>query len=532
MNMHNPYALSREPVYANGGMVATSHPLAAQAGLAVLRAGGNAVDAAIATAAALTVVEPTQNGVGGDAFALVWDGHKIHALNGSGRSSAKMNYENLGLVPGQKMEALGWGGVTVPGAPRAWAALHKKFGKQEFAPLFDSAISYARNGYPLSPVVAEYWRRAQKNMKNKQTAEFEGWHDMFLPTGFSPEAGKRWGSEDLAGSLEKIAASYAEDFYVGELAEKIVAFARQTGGLIDLNDLANYQPEWVQAISADYKGYTVWELPPNNQAIATLLALNILSDVELSNYREDERNIHLQIEAMKLAFADTLAYVGETEEMAQMTEALLSVEYAKERRSLIGEQALTPTEGMPSKGDTVYLAVADKNGMMVSFIQSNYMGFGSGIVVPGTGIALHNRGHGFNTVSGHPNEIGPSKRPYHTIMPGFLTKQGKAVGPFGVMGAFMQPQGHLQMILNTIQHDMHPQAALDAPRWQWTSGNTIRVEQTMPKHVIRSLLARGHEVIVSGDDTGFGRGQIIWSLDEGTLVGGSDCRSDGQVAAF
>lgn len=532
MNIHNPYAVSREPVYANGGMVSTSHPLAAQAGLAVLRAGGNAVDAAVAAAAALTVVEPTQNGVGGDAFALVWDGSALHALNGSGRSSRHMTYEALGLKQGEDMKPLGWGGVTVPGAPGAWAEIHQKFGRAEFASLFDSAISYAREGYPLSPVVAEYWRRAKVNMKGHTTEEFQGWHDMFLPADFNPKAGEMWSSEALAQTLETIAKTKAKDFYEGELAEKITQFAKKTGGLICKEDLAAYKPEWVQPISANYKGYTVWELPPNNQAIATLLALNILEKIDLSTHREEEHNIHLQIEAMKLAFADTLECVGDCGNDEDVIKTLLDLDYAAERRQLIGEQALEPKTGMSKKGDTVYLAVADKDGMMVSFIQSNYMGFGSGIVVPDTGIALHNRGHSFNCTAAHPNEIGPNKRPYHTIMPGFLTKDGKAIGPFGVMGAFMQPQGHLQMILNTIQHHMHPQAALDAPRWQWVKGNTVRVEQTMPKHVVRSLLSRGHDVVVSPDDTGFGRGQIIWRLENNVLVGGSDCRADGQVAAF
>lgn len=533
MKEHNPYGLSREPVYAQEGMVATSHPLAAEAGLAVLRKGGNAVDAAIAVATTLTVVEPTQNGVGGDAFALVWDGQAVHAMNASGRSPAALSYEALGLKEGDSMPALGWGGVTVPGAPGGWSALHKRFGKQSFASLFDSAIHYARHGAPLAPVVAEYWRRAERNMRANATGvEHKGWFDMFLPKGFTPRAGQRWQSEELAGSLERIAASHAEDFYTGELAARIDAFARQTGGLLRASDLAAYQAQWVQPISTDYMGYKVWELPPNNQAIATLLALNILSGLSLSSHREDEHNLHLQIEAMKLAFVDTLAYVGDIDHCEVSAEQLLCPHYAAERRALIGEQASAPEAGMPARGNTVYLAVADNQGMMVSFIQSNYMGFGSGIVVPGTGIALHNRGHSFSLKKGHPNELGPNKRPYHTIMPGFLSKDNKAVGPFGVMGAFMQPQGHLQMVLNTIHHDLHPQASLDAPRWQWVSGNTVRVEQSMPRHVVRSLLSRGHDVVVSPDDTGFGRGQIIWRLDNDVLVGGSDGRADGQVAAF
>lgn len=531
MNQYNPYGVSREPVYANGGMIATSHPLAAEAGLEVLRQGGNAIDAAIAAGATLTVVEPTQNGIGGDAFALVWDGSNVHALNGSGRSSRNTSYEALGLKQGDKFGPLGWSGVTVPGAPRAWAELHSRFGKTDFKHLFKSAIHYAREGYPLSPVVAEYWRRAKKMMSLHTEQPYAAWHQTFMPQGFEPEAGQVWRCEALAQTLERLASTRCEDFYTGQLAEAIVSFARQTGGLIDEQDLAAYQPEWVEPISADYQGYTVWELPPNNQALATLLALTILDDMDLGKHREDEQAIHLQIEAMKLGFVDALAHVGDSTD-PNLVQALLDKGYASQRRALITDQATEPVAGLPKRGNTVYLAVADKNGMMVSFIQSNYMGFGSGIVVPDTGIALHNRGHGFNTIQGHPNEIGPNKRPYHTIMPGFLTKGDEAIGPFGVMGAFMQPQGHVQMILNTIQHHMHPQAALDAPRWQWVKGNTVRVEQSMPKHVVRALLARGHDIVVSPDDTGFGRGQIIWRMKNGVFVGGSDGRADGQVAAF
>lgn len=531
MNQYNPYGVSREPVYANGGMLATSHPLAAEAGLEVLRQGGNAIDAAIAAGATLTVVEPTQNGIGGDAFALVWDGSKVHALNGSGRSSRNTSYAALGLKQGDKLGPLGWSGVTVPGAPRAWAELHSRFGKTDFNHLFKSAIHYAREGYPLSPVVAEYWRRAKKMMSTYTEQPYAAWHQTFMPQGFEPEAGQLWRCEALAQTLERLAATRCEDFYTGELAEAITSFAQQTGGLIDAQDLAAYQPEWVEPISADYQGYTVWELPPNTQALATLLALTILDEMDLGKHREDEQAIHLQIEAMKLGFIDALAHVGDSTD-PHLVEALLSKDYASQRRALITDQATEPMAGLPKRGNTVYLAAADKNGMMVSFIQSNYLGFGSGIVVPDTGIALHNRGHSFNTIPDHPNEIGPNKRPYHTIMPGFLTKGNEAVGPFGVMGAFMQPQGHVQMVLNTIQHHMHPQAALDAPRWQWVKGNTVRVEQSMPKHVVRALLARGHDIVVSPDDTGFGRGQIIWRMKNGAFVGGSDGRADGQVAAF
>ena len=528
----NPYSISREPVYATGGMVATSQPLASQAGLAILRDGGNAVDAAVATAATLTVVEPTQNGIGGDAFALVWHDGQVHALNGSGRSPAAVSREALGLGEGDEMPLYGWGGVTVPGTPATWVEMHQRFGKLPLEQVMAPAIHYARHGFPLSPVVAEYWRRARRAFAHLAGDAFAGWPETFLPNGFEPRAGARWQSPGHAATLEAIARSAGEAFYSGELAEAIDRFSRQTGGLLRGDDLAAHSSDWVDPISTTYREHQVWQIPPNTQAIAALEALNILSGVDLPAGRETPEGIHLQIEAMKLAFVDALAHVGDPGHMQHSPEALLSSAYVAERRALIGPEASDPTAGAPGRGDTVYMAVADGDGMMVSFIQSNFRGFGSGIVVPGTGIALHNRGNSFRLQTGHPNELGPRKRPYHTIMPGFLTRDGAPVGPFGVMGAFMQPQGHVQVLLNTLDYGMHPQAALDAPRWQWVSGREVKVEQTMPAHIVQDLMGRGHEVVVAPDDTGFGRGQIIWRDAGGVLVGGSECRADGQVAAF
>ncbi len=532
MMPENPYGLAREPVYACGGMVATSQPLAAQAGLAILRDGGNAVDAAIATAAALTVVEPTQNGIGGDAFALVWAEGRLQGLIGPGRAPPACTRDALGLAAGAEMPKFGWPGVTVPGTPQAWVDLHHRFGRLPLKEIFSPAVDYARRGFPLSPVVAEYWRRAQHLYEPLPGAEFQPWRETFSPEGFTPVAGALWRSEPQARTLEVIAGSGADDFYHGQIAARIDAFARATGGLLRAEDLAAHASEWVDPIHTTYRGHDVWEIPPNTQAIAALVALNILEGMDLPDCREHPKGLHLQIEAMKLAFADTLAYVGDPEHVTVPTAELLSPDYAAGRRRLIGQEALEPAAGAPGKGDTVYLAAADRDGMMVSFIQSNYAGFGSGVVVPDTGIALHNRGHGFSLQPGHPNELQPGKRPYHTIMPGFLTREGQAVGPFGVMGAYMQPQGHVQMVLNTLDYAMHPQAAPDAPRWQWVKGRRIRVEQSMRRHVVRSLLARGHDVAVAADDTGFGRGQIIWRNRDGILVGGSECRADGQVAAF
>jgi gamma-glutamyltranspeptidase/glutathione hydrolase len=512
-------------------MVATSQPLAAQAGLAVLRDGGNAMDAAIATAAALSVVEPTQNGIGGDAFALVWHGGRVHGLNGSGRAPALCRRENL-PKGGDKLSTFGWPAVTVPGAPAAWADLHERFGRLPLTRVFEPAIQYARDGYPLSPVVAEYWQRARRTYAGLSGPEFQPWRDTFLSGNFEPTAGALWRSEGHAQTLSAIARSGAAAFYSGEIAEAIDAFARETGGWLRGEDLAAHHSDWVEPISANYRDHEVWEIPPNTQAIAALEALNILQGFDLPRHREDPEGLHLQIEAMKLAFADALAYVADPGYSDVPVAGLLSPGYAAKRRELIGDQACLPEAGAPGHGDTVYLCTADRDGMMVSLIQSNYMGFGSGIVVPGTGIALHNRGHNFSLEPGHPNELQPGKRPYHTIMPGFLTRQGAPVGPFGVMGAFMQPQGHVQMVVNTIDYGLDPQAALDAPRWQWVSGRQVRVEQSMPAHVVRSLLARGHDVVIGSDDTGFGRGQIIWRRSDGVLVAGSECRADGQAAGF
>ena len=519
---------SRPPVYARGGMVATAQPLAAQAGLEILRQGGNAIDAAIATAAALTVCEPTSNGIGGDAFALVWDGAELHGLNGSGAAPALLSLESLAQRHLTKMPTHGWLPVTVPGAPRAWADLHARLGRLPFEKLFESAIHYARKGYPLSPTVARFWQKAA--LLERDDPEFEGWQQTFMPPGFEPRAGQVWASEDHARTLERIATSHAEDFYSGELARKIDRFARETGGLLRLEDLAQHRSEWVNPISANYREHQVWELPPNGQGIVALEALGLWERFTRKPYADSSLNLHRQIEALKLAFSDAHRYVCDPR--FTPVPDLLANSYLEQRHTLIGETARVPEAGQPSSGGTVYLCTADSSGMMVSFIQSNYMGFGSGVVVPGTGIALHNRGHNFSLEKGHPNVLEPGKRPYHTIIPGFLTRDGAAVGPFGVMGGFMQPQGHMQVLINTLEHGMNPQQALDAPRWQWTGGLNVDLEHGFPEQLARELEERGHKIRFEHERASFGRGQIIWRDRSGTLVGGSDPRADGFVAAF
>lgn len=528
-----PYTVSRQTVYARRGMVATSQPLASEAGLFILREGGNAVDAAIATAAALTVLEPTSNGIGSDAFALVYADGRVHGLNGSGRAPQGYSREQLqSELENDAMPAHGWAPVTVPGAPRSWADLHERFGRLPFERVLEPAIQYARDGYPLSPILAEFWRRATETFGSYALPVFRPWQKIFAPQGFVPQAGEMWRSEDHARTLEAIARSAADDFYQGRIAEQIDAFSRETGGWLRFDDLAGHRSDWVEPLSVDYKGFEVWEIPPNTQAIATLEALKILKEIDLPTHRDVGEGLHLQIEAMKLAFADTLAYVCDPAMPPFPPQVLLDDHYIAGRRTLIKESAMMPAAGKPPCGDTVYLCAADADGMMVSFIQSNYQGFGSGVVVPDTGIALQNRGFNFTLEEGHPNEFQPGKRPYHTIMPGFLTRQGEAVGPFGVMGGTMQPQGHLQVVLNTVDYGMDPQAALDATRWQWVQGREIRVEHAMPAHLIEFLLSRGHDVKVAADATGFGRGQIIWRRANGVLEGGSDSRTDGCAAGY
>ena len=529
-----PYTSQRNVVYGKKGMVATSQPLAAQAGLQILKDGGNAIDAAIATAACLTVVEPTSNGIGSDAFALVWVNGELHGLNGSGQAPEKLTAEAVDQA-GHKDEMPKYGliPVTVPGTPGAWAELSKKFGKLPLSQVLAPAIDYAENGYPVSPTLAKYWKQAYEQFsKVFKGEEFTSWFDTFTPNGKVPKAGDVWSSQGHADTLRLIAETNAEAFYTGEIADKIDAFSQEHGGLIRKSDLAAYSPEWVKPISVNYRGYDVWEIPPNGQGIIALQALNILKGFEF-NVKDDVETYHKQIEAMKLAFTDGLKYITDPTSMSVSVEELLSEQYAATRRSLIEDEALTPVPGEPQKGGTVYLCTADGEGNMVSFIQSNYMGFGSGIVIPNTGIALQNRGNNFSLDPTHDNYLKPGKKTYHTIIPGFLTKDGEAVGPFGVMGGFMQPQGHVQVIMNTVDFHLNPQASLDAPRWLWTNDKTVLVEPQFPDHIAKALARKGHDIKRNLDEGGFGRGQIIWRNNQtGVLSGATEPRTDGEVASW
>lgn len=526
------YPSQRSVVYAKRGMVATSQPLAAQAGLDILKKGGNAIDASIATAACLTVVEPTSNGIGGDAFALVWTKGKLHGLNSSGPAPKSISIESLKNKGYNEMPKFGVIPVTVPGAPAAWAELSKRFGKLPLIEVLKPAIQYAEEGYPISPYVKQSWDRTYKLYeKELKSEEFKYWFETFSKDGRPPNMGEVWRLPDHGKTLRSIAKTNAESFYRGAIAEKIDEFFNTYGGYLSKEDLEGFSPKWVDPIKVNYRGYDVWEIPPNGQGLIALMALNILKGFDFS-VKDSIDTYHKQIEAMKLAFADGQKYITDYSKMSVSVENLLSEGYGENRRELIGEEALTPEAGEPDKGGTVYLATADDEGNMVSFIQSNYMGFGSGIVIPGTGISLQNRGHNFSFDPSHDNCLEPCKRTYHTIIPGFLTKDNKAIGPFGVMGGFMQPQGHVQVIMNTIDFRLNPQVALDAPRWQWIKDKTIHVEHGLPVHIAQALMRRGHDIKIQTDSRGFGRGQIIWKNEDGVLCGGTEARTDGTIAAW
>lgn len=519
-------------VYGSRGMVATSQPLAAQAGVDILKKGGNAIDAAVATAACLTVVEPTSNGIGSDAFAIVWTKGKLHGLNSSGPAPKGISIEAVTKAGHKEMPTHGWLPVTVPGAPAAWAELVSKFGRLSLAEVLKPAIEYAEKGYPVSPVVSINWKNAFYKFKDTlKGEEFKNWFSVFAPSDRAPESGEIWRSPMHADTLQQIAETNSEAFYRCDLAEKIAAFSKEYGGYLRKEDLEQYHPQWIEPVNINYRGYDVWEMPPNGHGMVALMALNILKGFEFS-VRDAADTYHKQIEAMKLAYVDGMKYITDPGKMKVSIKDLLSEAYADERRRLIGEKAMLPLAGEPPKGGTVYLATADGEGNMVSYIQSNYMGFGSGLVVPGTGISLQNRGSNFSLDPNHHNALEPGKRTYHTIIPAFLTKDNKPIGPFGVMGGFMQPQGHVQVVMNTIDFGLNPQAALDAPRWRWVKEKYVEVERNFPFHIAEELSRMGHKVNVGLDFGEFGRGQIIWRDSNGVLAGGTEARADGTIAVW
>ena len=535
----NPYTSTRIPVFARN-VVSTSHPLAAQAGLRILQQGGNAVDAAVATAAVMTLVEPVSNGLGSDSFCILWDGKKLHGLNASGCAPQawtpdyfKRKYGADARTPPQR----GMDSVTVPGAVASWVALSERFGKLPFADLMAPAIETAERGYLVPPVVQQKWEAATSLLQSQP-----GFAQGFLPWGRAPEVGELFRFAAAARAFKSIAASKGESFYRGEIAAAIEKFSTANGGSLKASDLAAWRPEWVEPISRDYRGYTLHEIPPNGQGIAALIALGILEKFDIASMPVDSvASQHLQIEAMKLAFADVYHHVAESSSMAVTHLQMLDDDYLASRAKLIDvKKAQNFGVGNHVKGGTIYLTAADESGMMVSFIQSNYMGFGSGCVEPEFGISLQNRGHGFNLDLTSANVVAPGKRPFHTIIPAFLTKGGQPVMSFGVMGGNMQPQGHMQTLVRMLDYKQNPQAACDAPRWRFNAGLEINVESAMNPKTIEGLGALGHRVEVINDSyQDFGAGQFIWRVGEENgnpavegYVAASDARRDGVAAGF
>ncbi len=521
IDFDQPYPSRRSPVCA-ANVVATSQPLATQAGLDAMRRGGNAVDAALAAAITLTVVEPNNNGLGSDAFCLLWDGQALAGLNASGRAPAAWTPERFSGL--ERMPDLGWDSVTVPGAVSAWMALSRRYGLLPFADLFEWPIRYARDGFPVGPKTARYWRLAADDL-----GRFDGFARHFLP---APEPGRRFRRPDLARSLESIAASGGESFYRGELARRMAACAREQGGALSLDDLADHRADWVQPLGQPYRDVVLYELPPNGQGLAAQIALGILDHLPPAA-RDSAEAAHQEIEAMKIAVRAAFDHIADPDAMQTSPEALLNRDALAQLARAIGPSAAPlPPAPLPAGLDTVYLACADDQGVMVSYIQSNYQGFGSGIVVPDTGIAMQNRGRGFSLQPGHPNRVGPRKRPFHTIIPGFVTDRGGAPQlAFGVMGGHMQHQGHVQMVRRIFDHGQNPQAASDAPRWHVRPDFSVALERGVPQAVAADLAARGHRVEYESQEHLFGGAQLVLRSADG-YVAGSDHRKDGQAGGF
>ena len=523
-----PYPSQRMPLLARN-VVSTSQPLASTAGALMLARGGNAIDAALATAIALTVVEPCMNGIGGDVFAIVWDGQRLHGLNASGRAPRRWTPAYFSRYAAMPLR--GWDAVTVPGAVSAWRMLSERFGSIPFAELFEPALRLAREGFLVSPTVHRQWQAQVEELLPQP-----GFREAFAPRGEAPRIGELFICPGQADTLQRIASSKGEDFYRGPLARAIADHARATGGLLDEEDLGAHQSDWVEPLRVGYRGVELHEIGPSGQGIAALMALGMLAQLDLQAAgRDTALSHHLQIEAVKLAFADLHAYVGDPQAMREVSAAdLLAPPYLARRARLIDPDRAAPARaGSPHSGGTVYLTAADQDGRMVSFIQSNFKGFGSGVVVPGTGIALHNRGWGFNLTPGHPNQVGPGKRPFHTIIPGFLMQDDRPLVSFGLMGGSMQAQGHVQLTVRIADHGMNPQAASDAPRWRVHDDNSaVSVEWNFPAEAIAGLRARGHDVRVAPRfDTEFGSAQLALKTQHG-YIAASDHRKDGYPVGF
>ena len=507
--------------------VATSQPLATQAGIDMLRRGGNAVDAAIATAITLTVVEPTMNGVGSDAFAIVWDGHDLTGINGSGKSPAAWTPNRF---KGPNMPTQGWDSVTVPGAVSTWVALSQKFGKLPFADLFEPAIRYARDGFQVGTKTASIWSWSVDSF-----AHFNGFQEHFAPHGRSPNPGEIFERPDLVETLTDIAYTKGESLYRGRLADAIVAQSQREGGVMTLDDLANHSVLWTDPIAQPYRDVVLHEIPPNGQGLAAQIALSILEHLDVHSIEPGSVNwIHYQVEAMKIAIRAAFDHFADPEVMTTPPSELLEPgSIARAAKSISNNSASRyPPVALPVSEDTVYLTTADADGAMVSMIQSNYRGFGSGIVIDSTGISMQNRGSGFVLTPGHPNIVAGSKRPFHTIIPGFVSRSdGGPAMAFGVMGGHMQHQGHVQMVTRVFDHGENPQAASDAPRWHVSPDYRLALETGTSPKTIKALEERGHDAVLVTDEGLFGGAQLICCLEDGYCAA-SDHRKEGMAAGF
>ena len=516
----------RSPIYGDN-VVSTSQPLAAQAGLTILSRGGNAIDAAIATAITLTVVEPTMNGIGSDAFCIVWDGTQLHGLNASGKYPKDWNYEDF--AQNQAMPSVGWASISVPGAVSAWVELSRRFGCMDFEKLFEPAIHYATKGFLVSSIISDQWH--QQLHRFDQFKEFQR---IFTARGKAPQPGDRFYLPDHGNSLRQIASTHGESFYRGELANRMVEDSKKNHGRLSLADLHEHSSHWVDPISIKHLGLELHEMPPSGQGIATLIALGILNQFEGCTTQSSQlAQLHIEIEAMKLALHEVYSEVSDPMHMHKTVDELLSDElHSALAATICANKTLKLELHQPITSDTVYLTTADANGMMVSFIQSNYMGFGSGVVVPNTGISLQNRAAGFSTQANHPNCVDGNKFPFHTIIPGFITSDGQPVSSFGVMGGDMQAQGHLQLFRSLAKQSINPQSIVNAPRWKLNKDGTLLVEETFGAEIVNGLESLGHKIRKIPYGTyDFGAAQIITKGTHG-YTAGSEPRRDGQAVTF
>ena len=531
---------TRSEVIATNGMAATSHPLATQTAIDVLKDGGNAIDAAIAANAVLGLVEPTGCGIGGDLFAIVWikEDKKLYGLNSSGPAAQDMTIKKLKAMGIDKIPPFGPLPVTVPGAVAGWTALHKRFGKKSFDELFTNAIYYADNGFPITEVVGYYLQLSSERYK-----DYPNFKDVWMPNGDALKKGDIFVNKDLANTYKEIAKSYGNSFYKGDIAKIISKFITEQGGFLSEDDLQNYQPEWITPVSSNYRGFDVWELPPNGQGIAALQILNILEQYDISNMGHNSAEyIHIFTEAKKLAYEDRAKYYADMNFADVPIKELISKEYALKRNKLIDlkKAASTYDTGIFEDGDTIYMTVADKDGNMVSLIQSNYRGMGSGMVPPNLGFMLQDRGEMFNLDPKHRNSLEGGKRPFHTIIPAFITKDDKPFISFGLMGGGMQPQGHAQIVVNIVDFQMNLQEAGDAPRIRhfgsseptgetMINGGFLSLESGIDGHVRDELLKLGHNL--KDEKGGYGGYQAIMKVD-GVYYGASESRKDGHASGY